>query len=474
MSTGSQPPGSSFHEDRERLIEDLGELIHREPLDVDLVKKRLHELPGEDIARCLQVLDLDPPQMRLFSRALSDELAARVLDEVDEGSALDLIEAVGIERLPRVMEEMPPDEGADLLAYLEPEQRRAVLQRMDPEHAKNLRELEKFDPETAGGLMTNEFRMVRPHRRIEEVIQRIRDEEDEEDHQPGYIYVVDELRNLIGVASLKQLMRADPGETIGNVMQKAWLTVPPDMDREEVARIVDRYHLYAVPVTDDRGSLLGVVTSDDVMDVIEEEVSEDMYRLAGAGAHNPFAEPVLRRVWFRLPWLTVTMLGGFASVAIIGRYEDTIRDVREIAFFIPIIGALAGNVGVQASTIMVRGFATGDIPLGGRAAWNLLVREMAVGSIIGAICGVATGAYAALFVEAEALRFGLSVGLSIFGAISAAAAVGTLVPLACSRLGVDPALAAGPFIVTVIDIFAHLIYFVVLTVILLGTLRAAV
>jgi len=343
-----------------------------------------------------------------------------------------------------------------------------VLEEMDEEHARNLRELEKFDPETAGGLMTNDFIMAAPERTVDDVLAEVG--RSEEEVPLAYVYVVDELRNLVGVASVKQLLRAKRDVPIAEVMQKAWITVPPDLDREHVAILVDRYHLAAIPVTDERGALLGVVTVDDVLDVIEEEVSEDMYRMAGAGAHNPFAEPVWRRIWVRLPWLAVTMLGGFVAVAIINAFRDVIEARRSVAYFITIIGALAGNVGVQASTIMVRGFATGDLQIGGRGTWNLLSREMLVGCAIGCICGVSTGLYAMAFTDMEPVRFGISVGLSLFGAISAAAVVGTVVPLLCSRVGVDPALAAGPFIVTVIDIVAHLIYFVVLTLILVRTL----
>jgi len=460
------PRGESLPQDRERLLEDIAAVLEAGPLDVDRIKRRIRDVPPEDIAGVL--LELEPREKLALFRALSDEAAARVLDEADEDSTLELLDAIGEDALARVMEEMPPDEGADLLAVLDPERRHRVLRKLDPEHAQNMRELEQFDPATAGGLMTNDFLMVTPRRPVREVLQELRDAELWE--ELPYVYVVDELRNLLGVVSVADLLQADPEAPVSSVMEKASIRVPPDMDREEVARIVDRYHLKGVPVTDDRGALLGVVTLDDVMDVLEEEVSEDMYHLAGTAPHNPFVESVWRRVWLRLPWLTVTMLGGFASVAIIKLFEDAIDARASIAFFIPIIGALAGNVGVQSSTIMVRGFATGDIPQTGRIVASLLLNEVMIGLIIGIICGLCTGVYAAAVEPADAARFGISVGLSIFGAIAAAAAVGSMVPLVCSRIGVDPALAAGPFIVTVIDLCAHLIYFVVLTVILLGTL----
>jgi magnesium transporter len=267
------------------------------------------------------------------------------------------------------------------------------------------------------------------------------------------------------MASIKELIAEDADRPVGEAIFDVTTTVLPDVDREEVSRIVDHYHLSSLPVVDERGSLLGVITVDDVMDVIQEEASEDMYRLAGTGTQNPFAESLPRRVWVRLPWLMVTMLGGFASIAIISAFRADIDENPSLAFFLPIIGALAGNVGVQSSTIMVRGFATGDIPIGRTV--QLLAREIVIGAGIGTICGLATGLFAALFLAEIGAGFGVGVAISIFCAISAAAAVGTLVPIGCSRFGVDPAIAAGPFVMTVVDLAAHVIYFIVLTLILL-------
>ncbi len=471
MSDPNPEQAAAVPPPREQLVEDLDQLLDRAPLELARIRARTRNIPPEDVASALS--ELDHHQKLLLFRAVSDQYAAQVLDEADRESQIELAESIGLDHLSRLIEEMPPDEGADFLALLGPEQRTRVLASLDPTHAGNLRELEKFDPETAGGLMTNEFLMVPPDLPAGEALTRFAEFEGDDEASPlNYVYIVDEVRNLLGVASFKQLIRTDPNEPVREVMQKPWVTVQPSMDREEVARIVDRYHLQAIPVTNDAGGLLGVVTVDDIMDVIEEEVSEDMYRMAGAAMHNPFVEPVWQRVWNRLPWLVVTMFGGFASVALISLYQHTIEARTSIAFFLPIVAALAGNIGVQASTIMVRGFATGDIPAGAGSTLSLLLRELAVGCSIGLICGVCTGIFAALYTsDPDAARLGLSVGLSIFAAISAAVVVGTLVPIACSRMGVDPALAAGPFIVTTVDLFAHLIYFVIVTLILFAALQ---
>lgn len=456
-------PEEPFFDDPERFIVDLEAALDRSPLDPVEVHRRLGNVRPEDIASVLLELDSDR-KLRLF-RVLSHDVAAQILDETDRVSKAELVEALGVDTLSQMLDTLPPDEAVDLLTLLEPQRRRGVLDRLEPEHAENLRELEKFDPETAGGLMTNEFLSGAPADRIGDLLDRVSESEGE--IPDAYLYVVDELHNLLGVASIKQLWRADENDTVDQVMQKPYIAVPPDMDREEVARIVGRYHLAAIPVTDERGSLLGVVEADDLLDVLEEEATEDMYRLAGAGSHNPFAESVGRRLRSRLPWLAVTMLGGFSAVVIIDQFGERLQQMQQAAFFLPIIGALAGNVGVQASTIMVRGFATGQIVADGRSGVNIILREMSVGIAIGAICAIASGIFAAIYagfyVDALVLRFAISVGLSIFLAVSVAAAVGTVVPLVCSRIGVDPALAAGPFIITLIDIFAYLIYLLVLT-----------
>jgi magnesium transporter len=460
-NTGSQE-GSSYGLPPDRdLVRDLEEILDKGPR-LEQLKLRLRDLPPEDIARVLWEMDSDD-KVLLF-RALSDEAAAQVLDETDEDSKADLLESVGIGTLTRVMEEMPPDEVVDLLAFLTAEQRRRVLEKLDSEHARRIRELEKFDPETAGGLMTNEFLAVPPDRAIHQVLEDLKREEEEE--LLADVYIVDEWMHLLGVISVKEMVVEDPRRRIGDIMLEVRITVPPEMDREEVSRIVDHYHLSSIPVVDERGSLLGVVTYDDVMDVIQEEASEDMYRLAGTWTHNPFVEPIHKRVGYRLPWLIVTMIGGFGSVAVISRFSAAIEENPPLAFFIPIIGALAGNVGVQSSTIMVRGFATGDIPVG--RTLGLFARELAIGVAIGSICGLATGIFAAVAVEDVGAAFGFGVAVSIFCAISAAAGVGTLVPIFCSRVGVDPALAAGPFVTTVVDLAGHLIYFLVLTLVLIS------
>ncbi len=274
-----------------------------------------------------------------------------------------------------------------------------------------------------------------------------------------YVFVVNTHNQLVGVISLRELIVAAPTTLIRDVMHRKVVSVPVDMDQEEVARIVSKYNFLAVPVIDDQQHLLGIVTVDDVIDVIHEEVTEDIFRLAGAPGEEEDEEDT--SVWkiatslkARLPWLFVTMLGGLVSGQILSHFSDQINAVVALAFFIPLLTGMGGNVGTQSSTVTVRGIATGQIK--GKGAWKIVCREALVGLMIGLVLGVFVGVVASWWQDKPML--GLVVGLAMAGNMLTAAAMGAFVPLTFRKLGIDPAVASAPFISTAIDITGLLIY----------------
>ncbi|HHX76744.1 MAG TPA: magnesium transporter, partial [Firmicutes bacterium] len=294
---------------------------------------------------------------------------------------------------------------------------------------------------------------------VEKAINRLR-EIAPEPETIYYIYVTDEKKHLTGVVSLRELIGAHDGVKVEEIMQKNIISVNVRADQEEVARIVSKYNFLAVPVVDDRNYLLGIVTVDDVLDVMEEEATEDFYRLVGTTEIEGAAlvdASALHIAGKRLPWLIICLLGGLISGSVIGTFEETLKAVVTLAFFIPVIMDTGGNVGAQSSTVFVRGLATGEIS--SVDVWKYFFRELRVGLTMGIITGVISGAAAVLLHGAPIL--GIVVGISMLTTVSLAAAIGIIIPLLFSKLGLDPAITSGPFVTTIKGITGLLIYFLI-------------
>jgi magnesium transporter len=414
------------------------------------------------------VEDLAEEQKQELFNLLSDEEAALVIQEMEEIDQVELFQLLTKKRASLILKEMATDDAADLLAEL-PEDDATELLNLIEEDAEEIRGLMKHPEDTAGGIMTTEYISFPETMTVEETIRRLREIAPEAE-TVYYVYVVDEETRLIGVLSLRELIGASDGTRLSEIMRKNIVSVPVDLDQEEVARLVSRYDLLAVPVVDDRQRLLGIVTVDDVLDVLEEEATEDIYRRVGAGELDNVdlvSASVGNILGRRLPWLIITLFGGLLSGVVIGSFEETLKTIVVLAFFIPVIMDMGGNVAAQSSTVFVRGVATGEIDAS--EMWRYFYREIRIGLTMGVICG-ATVAAAITMVVVTGLwdvgpeflsALGPVVGVAMFTTVTLGAVIGTFIPLLFSRAGIDPAYGAGPLVTTIKDMTGLLIYFTI-------------
>jgi len=415
--------------------------------------------PG-DLVDLIEDLEIEE-QVELMHR-LSSEDASLVLQEMEDFEQAEIIRNLDQDRVKEILTNLASDDAADLLGKLTPEETEEMLQLIDQEEEPvDFGSLLKYPEESAGGIMTTEFISLPADIPVEDAIERLREIAPEAE-TIYYVYVVDEEGRLIGVLSMRDLIAASDGTLLKSIMRTNVISVNAALDQEEVARVVSKYDLLAVPVIDDQDRLLGIITVDDVIDVMEQEATEDIYRLAGASeivGMELTEAPVSKVVRLRLPWLMISMVGGFISGSVIGGYESTLEAIVVLAVFIPVIMDMGGNVGTQSSTIFVRGLATGEIDRG--EVWPYFFREVKIGVTLGLICGSIISVAASLWQGNPYL--GLVVGFSMMATISVAALIGTLVPLICSMNNIDPAITAGPFVTTIKDVTGLMIYFVVAT-----------
>lgn len=408
-----------------------------------------------------QIEDLEIEEKVELMHELSSEDASLILQEMEDFEQAEIIRHLDRDRVREILTNLASDDAADLLGRLTPEETEEVLQLIDEEEPADFGSLLKYPEESAGGIMTTEFISLPADIPVEDAIERLREIAPEAE-TIYYVYVVDQEGHLIGVLSLRDLIAASDGTILKSIMRSNVISVNAALDQEEVARVVSKYDLLAVPVVDDLDRLLGIITVDDVIDVMEQEATEDIYRLAGASevVDMELTEaPVIKVVRLRLPWLLISMVGGFISGSVIGGYESTLEAIVVLAVFIPVIMDMGGNVGTQSSTIFVRGLATGEIDQA--EVWPYFFREVRIGVALGLICGSMISVAAYIWQGNPYL--GLVVGISMLATISVAALIGTLVPLLCSKINIDPAITAGPFVTTIKDVTGLLIYFVIAT-----------
>lgn len=427
--------------------------------NLNAVRHILEEMHSADIAELLE--ELDSSTQKVLFRLLDGEKGAEVINEVDESLVKTLLEALDSEKTTELFEEMSLDDAADLIAVLPEKEQRDLFLLMESEDVSDLKELLEYGEDTAGGIMTTEYIAFRQDISVDKAIENLRESAPVAE-TVYYLYVIDEANKLVGVLSLRELIVAAPQTLVSNIMHKKIISVNVHEDQEEVARVVTKYNFLAVPVVDDNKELIGIITVDDIIDVIHEEATEDIYRLAGT--QEIAEEDTLKRIKSslkaRLPWLFITMIGGMLSGSVLSGFETTISQVVALTFFIPLLMGMGGNVGTQSSTLVVRGLATGNID--SEELIKTILKESLVGISIGIILGFLVSGVAYLWQGNPFLGF--IVGLAMFFNVLTAATIGTLVPLVFKRLGVDPAVASAPFISTTVDVTGLLIYATLTTV----------
>lgn len=398
----------------------------------------LHEQYPADLADAMFFLN-DAEDKTIFDLLDAAE-AAEVLDEVDAETTKRLVAGASPERLASILCELMPDEATDIAGCMDTETRERVLALMPTDHAQAIRTLLAYPKESAGGIMTSGFVAVPETATQVEAVQAFVNEPHAE-HQ-FYLYVTDEHGALSGVLDLRQLLRASPASLLRDIKSIPVLYVPPDMDQEHVAHLFSRYDLLALPVVEPESkTLLGVITADDVIDVIEHEGTEDILRTAGSDAQELERRSPTRIALLRLPWIMATMFIELLAGVVIHVFDATLTQVILLASFMPIISAISGNTGLQSATIIVRGLSTGQVRL---ARWQVAVlRQVKTTLILGAAAGFVLGVIGTIW--AGKLAFGLIIFVGMFMAVNIAGVVGTVVPLISKSLGFDPALTSGPF-----------------------------
>ena len=443
-------------EETARSVESITALLARG--DRDRLFDLLSVAHPTDIAALLRELPLEH-RVSVF-RLLSAQRAGDVLSELDDHTLLELVQALDQVEVSRILDEMPPDHAAEVVEELPAEQAENLLELMKEEHSEDVQELLEYPEDTAGRLMSPNVVAVPESTTVAEAIERIRKSAPE---GRGFeLYVLDDHRHLVGVVPLRRLLTAAPTTPVWAIREPDAVAVAPDTDQEEVARLVAKYDLVAVPVVDRERRLLGTISVEDVIDVLGEEASEDIFRLAGSDASELERRSPHQIALMRLPWILTTLLIELCAGLVIHFYDETLARVILLASFMPVIQALSGNTGLQSVTMIVRGLATGHVKLA--RWWEPMLRQVQTSSIIGAVCGVIVGAVGAVW--HGTLAFGLVVAVSMFVSINLSGAAGTGIPMISKRLGFDPALTAGPFETALQDVIGVTIFLTLATALL--------
>jgi magnesium transporter len=417
-----------------------------------LIISDLHEA---DLAEVYN--ELQPHEGRFVYSCLSDEQKAELLPELDEEVRETLLSSLSDIEIAETVDLLDSDDAADLISELPEERQEGVLAEMeDEEQADEIADLLTYDENTAGGLMATELIRVQLKWNVATCVREMR-RQAEEVKEVYAVYVVDENDVLKGVLSLKKLLITPVRALVEEIYNEDIISVTADASSEEVANIMEKYDVVVLPVVDQEGKLLGRITIDDVVDVIKEEASKDYQMMSGISEDIEQTDKVWIISRARLPWLLVAMLGGIMASQVIGLHEDSLQIHPEMAFFMPLIAAMGGNVGVQSSAIIVQGLANNTLSRSG--IFQKLLKELSVGLLNALACALLLLSYNLAFHHGLALSITVSIALVIV--ILFAAIFGTLVPLTLDRYKIDPALATGPFITTSNDIIGLFIYFMV-------------
>jgi len=427
-------------------------------------ERELHDLLSElhyaDIAEIMEELD-DTQASYIFS-ILDSEKTADVLMEIDEELREKILKRMSAKEIAEEIDELDTDDAADIIAELPQSKKEEVISELeDVEHAKDIVDLLRYDEDTAGGLMGKELVKVNENWNVLTCVKEMRLQA-ENVTRVHSIYVVDDDNRLKGRLSLKDLLTTSTKTPISEVYIKKVDYVRVNTSNTEVARIMQKYDLEAIPVVDEMGRLVGRITIDDIVDVIKEEADKDYQLAAGISQDVEADDSILDLTRARLPWLVLALFGGFISVEMLSLFEGAMKEHYKLFFFTPLIAAMAGNVGVQSSAIIVQGLANQSIS---GSIFNRLLKEISLSLLNGIILAAILflGSHFLLGVE---VKIGVIVTIALVSVIITASLIGTSIPLILDKFGIDPALATGPFITTSNDICGILIYFTIARMIL--------
>ena len=440
------------------LIQELEQLIQNK--NDQQLEVLLNDMHHADIAEILDELDFN--EATYIFKVLDSEKTAEILLELEDDLRENILSRLSPKEIAEELDELETNDAADIIAELSQDLKAEVISELlDVEHAKDIVELLRYDEDTAGGIMHKELVKVNENWNVLTCVKEMRIQA-ENISRVHSIYVVDDEDRLKGRLSLKDLLTTSSRTPINDVYIRKLNSVKVDTEDVEVARIMQKYDLEAIPVVDELGRLVGRITIDDIVDVIKDEADEDYQLAAGISKDVEADDSILEHTKARLPWLVLALLGGFISVKVLGLFEGAMLEHRNLFFFTPLIAAMAGNAGVQSSAIIVQGLANNSLS---GSLFNRLVKEVALSLLNGLILA------AILFIGSHFLLnvnyiIGVIITVALMSVIIIASLIGTFVPLLLNKFGIDPALATGPFITTSNDICGILIYFSIAKLIL--------
>jgi len=419
------------------ILDTVGRLLRRGA--IGNLERMVSKMHPADVAKMLHHLNSAQEKRTIFELIKPDSAKAKVLSEMDEADIGDVLQDMPSADVAMLIKDLPDDDQAYVLTTLPEERSQEILKLMKPEDSAEVKDLLRYEPKTAGAIMTTDFFSLPADTKSEEAIRRL------------------QRAKLVGVLSLRQLLLVPPEKTLGSMVKPDVISVTTDTDQEEVAKLVARYNLLAIPVVDKETRLVGIITVDDVVDIIHDAATEDMMKMSGTQIEEEeeiMHSSVFQAVRLRVPWLLTNLIGSMVSGSILWFFRYTIEEVVALVTFIPVIAAMGGNVGLQSSTMIIRGLATGRIELSD--VKRVFAREVLIGFLIGLLCGAVTLAVAAtMHIN---LHLGLVVGVAMVCALVMSTSMATIMPVILKSYGVDPAVAAGPFVTTANDITGITIY----------------
>ncbi|MDY3338839.1 magnesium transporter [Riemerella anatipestifer] len=416
----------------------------------------LSEMEAPDIASIFE--DLDEEEQHFLYDLMSNEKSAEVLLEIDEDERKSFMKGLSSQEIAdEIINEIDSDDAADIISELPEHQQTEIIQRLDDEeHAQSIVDLLRYDEDEAGGLMATEMVKVNQNLTIISAVKEMRKQAEDLDEVYS-IYVVDDNDKLLGLLSLKKLLTTTSSTKVSEVYNPKIRSVMDTDTAEEVARFMQKYDLFEVPVVDARGNLVGRITIDDVIDFITEEAEKDYQLASGISLDVDSTDTIFSLTKARLPWLFIGMVGGLIGSQVLQGNQDALQKIPALMFFVPLIAATAGNIGVQASAIIVQGLANNTL---GTDTIKTLIKEVSVSAASGVILSVIILSFN-LLVNRHDMMVSIAISVSLLAVILVAAVIGTIVPILLNKNKIDPAIATGPFITTSNDILGVLIYFTI-------------
>lgn len=427
-----------------------------EERNVKAVSEVISEMEAVDIAHIFE--DLEVEDQRFLYQLMDNELSAEVLLEIDEDERKKFLKTFSTKEIAdEIINEIDSDDAADIIAELPEHQQDEIIQHLDDEeHAQNIVELLRYDEDEAGGLMATELVKVNQNLSIISAVKEMR-KQAEEMEEVYSIYVVDDSEKLLGLLSLKKLLTTSSSTKVEDVYNSKIQYVKDTESAEEVARFMQKYDLFEVPVVDKLGKLVGRITVDDVIDFITEEAEKDYQLASGISQDVDSSDTIFQLTKARLPWLFIGMIGGLVGSKVLQSNQTAMHDIPALMFFVPLIAATAGNIGVQASAIIVQGLANNTL---GKDTFKTLFKEVSVSAASGLILALIILAFN-LLINHNEMMVSITISISLLAVIMVAAVIGTIVPIVLEKNKIDPAIATGPFITTSNDILGVLIYFAI-------------